>query len=421
MVPTMPGQKLSRIVQEQMEKPSPIRQIMKMAERRNIVAMGLNPDDVISFGGGWVNHEAPKRFREIYGEIARDEPGFHRSGGYSATLGEHDCRQKIADMEAVIFGMRNVSEKNIIIGQSSTQVTHDLFVTLMDPGDGIILLDPTYANYPGQLSFACPGHKIHRLKVLDTESWTYVPDPSSTVEEFKAMYGQHWPKVVLFPSPDNPTSQMPPDRLVRAMADVTEDGGSYLAMDFAYKTQYFGEMPDYYSWSPEDRPHVVSLHSNSKWARGLGRRLGWIEASEAVVGGMERVDQCSILCPDTLHQMAMAQYLGEALGDGSLKKYLDDARAAYKHAADVTMEAIDQYLGMRALTPQGGLYTCVDVGEDGDAFVQRVLKNTGVLFIPGKGFGDTLRNAVRISYGPMVNDLGKITEGMERVGKYLRG
>ena len=39
----------------------------------------------------------------------------------------------------------------------STQLTHDLFRTLLDPGDTVMLLDPTYANYEGQLAFAVPG------------------------------------------------------------------------------------------------------------------------------------------------------------------------------------------------------------------------------------------------------------------------
>ena len=42
---------------------------MKMAERQNIVAMGLNPEDVISFGGGWVNHPAPEPLRQAYVDI----------------------------------------------------------------------------------------------------------------------------------------------------------------------------------------------------------------------------------------------------------------------------------------------------------------------------------------------------------------
>src|SRR6476620_7788153 len=87
---------LSSLVRAQIARPSPIRQIMKMAERQNIIALGLNPEDVISFGGGWVNHRAPAELRAIYEEIAHDPDLFHRSGAYTATLGELDCREALA-------------------------------------------------------------------------------------------------------------------------------------------------------------------------------------------------------------------------------------------------------------------------------------------------------------------------------------
>ena len=410
---------LSRIVKEQIKKPSPIRQIMKMAERQNIINMGINPDEVISFGGGWVNHLAPEEMREEYLKIINNKELFHKSGGYSATLGDLNLRGLIAQMEGHVFGMKNISEKNIIIGQSSTQVTHDLFVTLLDPGDSIMLLDPTYANYPGQLAFTGPEVKIHRLPVLDTEQWKYTPSIPDTIDRFHELYEQTHPKIILIPSPDNPTSQIMHPKIVEEMQKTALDGGSYLVMDAAYKTQYFGEMPSYYAWSPEDYPNLIALHSNSKWARGLGRRLGWVEGPQHVIDGMERVQQVSILCPDSLHQMAISAYLERAMSEGSLIPYLNKAREDYKSAAENTLKAIDENLGMPRLVPQGALYTVIDVGRDADEFVPEVLKHTGVLLIPGKGFGDTLKNAVRVSYGPLVLEQEKIFEGMERVGKYL--
>ena len=66
---TATGPALSSLVREQIDSPSPIRQIMKMAERQNILAMGLDPAQVISFGGGWVNHAAPDEFRQAYQSI----------------------------------------------------------------------------------------------------------------------------------------------------------------------------------------------------------------------------------------------------------------------------------------------------------------------------------------------------------------
>ncbi|MDD3493647.1 MAG: aminotransferase class I/II-fold pyridoxal phosphate-dependent enzyme, partial [Candidatus Thermoplasmatota archaeon] len=134
---------------------------------------------------------------------------------------------------------------------------------------------------------------------------------------------------------------------------------------------------------------------------------------------MERTQQCSILCPDTLHQMAMTAYLERSLADGLLRDYIEKSRRAYHRAAQVTVTEIRHHLDMPHLTPQGGLYTLMKVGEDGDAFVKRVLQNTGVLFIPGRGFGDTLAQGVRISYGPHVENTEVIREGFERVAAYL--
>jgi aspartate/methionine/tyrosine aminotransferase len=226
--------------------------------------------------------------------------------------------------------------------------------------------------------------------------------------------------MVLFGAPDNPTSQVLPQALGDVMLATTAEAGAWLAIDFAYKCQYFQTPPAYYAWSPADHPNVVGIHSNSKWARGLGRRLGWVEAHPSVVDAIERVQQCSILCPDTLSQMTMARYLKSAIGSGSLRQYVDDANVLYKKAAQVTMQAVDTHLRRPRLTPAGGLYTVVDIGTNADEFMPRALQATGVLVVPGAGFGASLANGVRISFGPLVRDTAKIEEGLARLGAWMR-
>jgi len=412
---------LSSLVRAQVSSPSPIRQIMKMAERQNIVAMGLDPDQVISFGGGWVNHEAPDEFRQAYVEVVSDPALFHNSGGYTATLGELECREQIARFEATLFGVPRLGPEHIGIGMGSTQLTHDLFRILVNPGDTVLLLDPTYANYEGQLAFAAPGVSIVRLRVVDPVTWSYLPetDPDGVTREFGRLFDRHKPRLVLFGAPDNPTSQIVPHTLAESMLERTQDAEAWLAIDFAYKCQYFSPHPAYYGWSPADHPNVIGIHSNSKWARGLGRRLGWIEAAPAVIEALERVQQCSILCPDTLEQMTMARYLARAIPDGSLQRYVEATNARYRHAAQVTIDAVDRYLQRPRLVPAGGLYTVVDVGRDAEAFVPEALKTTGVLVVPGRGFGPSLTNGVRISFGPLVNLPARIEEGLARLARAL--
>ena len=413
---------LSALVRDQISRPSPIRQIMKMAEPQNIRAMGLDPAQVISFGGGWVNHEAPEEFRQAYQSVVNDADTFHKSGAYTATLGDSECREQIARFEEHLFSVPRLSAENIAIGLGSTQLTHDLFRTLLDPGDTVMLLDPTYANYEGQLAFSVPGIKVVRLRVLDPQTWSYLPvsDPAGIAREFARLFETHRPRLVLFGAPDNPTSQVLPQSLADVMLAKTSEAGAWLAIDFAYKCQYFQTPPEYYAWSPADHPNVVGIHSNSKWARGLGRRLGWVEAHASVVDALERVQQCSILCPDTLSQMTMARYLKTAIGSGSLRRYVDHAIAMYKSAAQVTVNAVDEHLQRPRLTPAGGLYTVVDIGTNAEEFVPRALKATGVLVVPGAGFGASLTNGVRISFGPLVRDTAKIEQGLARLGTWMR-
>ncbi|MBA3269913.1 MAG: pyridoxal phosphate-dependent aminotransferase [Acidobacteria bacterium] len=414
--------RLSQLVRAQIARPSPIRQIMKMAERQNILAMGLAPEDVISFGGGWVNHQAPDALRRAYAEIVNDEATFHKSGAYTATLGDRDCREQLARFETHVFGVPRLGAEHVAIGAGSTQLTHDVFRTLLDPGDTVMLMDPTYANYEGQLAFAAPDINVVRLRLMDPQTWSYLPraDPDRVIADFHRAFDQHRPRLVLFGAPDNPTSQVLPQSLVEAMRARTETAGAWLAIDFAYKCQFFQTPPAYYGWSPADYPNVIGIHSNSKWGRGLGRRLGWIIAVPQVIEALERVQQCSLLCPDTLAQMAMARYVPAAIGDGSLRRYVDDTNAKYREAARITIAAVDEHLGRPRLEPMGGLYTVVDVGTDADAFVPRALQATGVLVVPGGGFGPSLAHGVRISYGPLVMTPEKITEGISRLGRWLR-
>ena len=100
---------------------------------------------------------------------------------------------------------------------------------------------------------------------------------------------------------------------------------------------------------------------------------------------------------------------------------MDYANAIYKKAAQVTISAVDTHLQRPRLTPAGGLYTVVDIGTNADEFVPRALKATGVLVVPGGGFGPSLTNGVRISFGPLVNDPEKIDEGLARLGAWMRG
>lgn len=407
---------LSRIATEVFRTVSPVREIMQFASPEMLRSLGVDEATFISFGGGWVNHPSPAGLRDSYLKFIQDPALFHLSGNYSPTNGEPGFKRSVAAFEKALFGVRGLEERHIVVGQSSTQLTALLMRILLDPEDSICILDPSYCNYPLQLHTNV-GNRILRFPVLDPETYTYLGATPETIGKFERFLGEHKPKVVLLVSPDNPTSQVLPHGLVVAAKEAVKAYGGIVVMDFAYKTLVFGEHPDYFSWAPD--PNFISIHSNSKWCHGLGRRLGWIEASENIIEAFESFQNSTILCPDRFHQLVMADYLAKAIGDGSLAAYVEESRKAYQKTAEATVQAIQTHLRMPHLQPQGGLYTCIRVDENGAAFVQRVLKEAGVLLIPGWGFGTTLNKSVRLSFGPHVTDPTKIGEGLRRAAAVL--
>lgn len=395
---------------------SPVRQIMSYANQAYFQQLGLDPSSIISFAGGWVNHNAPDGLQKSYQEIIKDNDLLHKSGGYSPTLGIPECKEALIKYEQHVYGLEGLNPTQVAIGASSTQLTFDLLKVLLNPREKIALLDPSYCNFPTQIISALDA-EIIRFPVVDQESWEYNADKKN--ESFVEFIRQEKPKVVLLVSPDNPTSQVLSHEFVNLTLEAVQEIGSFLVIDFAYKDIVFMEnLPAYYSWAPKD--NFISIHSNSKWSRSLGRRLGWIEASEEVIKALEAVQGSSILCPDTLHQMALTRYINEAIDKDTLKTYIKEVSQQYKNAAERTVKSIKEHLGLPCFTPQGGLYTCIKVGSDGATFVENVLKETGVLFVPGWGFGKTMKEAIRVSYGPLVNNHNLIAEGIKRVGDFLK-
>ena len=408
--------KISKKAEKFRRKISPVRQIMSHADPEYIRKLGINPEDLISMAGGWVNHKAPEQLRKSYEKIVTDPELFHVSGKYSPTLGDREFKKAVCKLEKELYKME-ISEKQIAVGSGSTQLAMNLFTVLLDPGDKILMLDPSYCNYPTQIITGLPDVEILRFSVMDEKNWEYIADKK--IEEFSNYILENKPKIVLLVSPDNPTSKVLSEKFLQATKDAVKQVEGYVIVDFAYKELIFTEdVPSYFSWTPDE--NFITISSNSKWCRSLGRRIGWVEAPEFVIEGMESIQSSTLLCPDTLHQMALTKFINESIENNILKNYVKKTREMYRDTAEKTVDILKKNLDFPLIVPDGGLYVWINVDIDSTKFVEDTLKKTGVLFVPGWGFGRTGRNAIRLSFGPLVEDIDKIEEGVQRVYEHLK-
>lgn len=408
--------RLSKKIRDLNQKKSPIKEIMSFSDPEYIASFGIKIEDLISFAGGWSNHSAPELLRKSYEEIISNQNLFHKSGSYSTSIGDRNFRNAICKFENYLYKMK-INEKQIAVGLGSTQLTSDLFSVLLNSNDKILLLDPSYSNFPEQLEKNFSDIEILRFSVIDEEKWKFIAD--ERIDEFCEYILQEKPKIVLLVSPDNPTSQLLSQKFIEETLEAVKKINGFLVIDFAYKELvYDGKIPEYFSWGPSE--NFISIRTNSKWCRSLGRRIGWVEAHETIIKNIELIQSSTILSPDQLHQMAFEKFIHNSIEDDSLKIYLENTRELYKKISNETVDLIKKHLNFPILKPDGGLYIFMKVNTNSDDFVKDVFKNTGVFFIPGWGFGKTGMNAVRISIGPLVSNPKLIEDGIIKISNYLK-
>lgn len=397
------------------KKASPIKEIMNFSDPEYIATFGISTEDLISFAGGWSNHNAPDELQKAYETIITNPELFHKSGSYSTSIGDRDFRNSVCKFENYLYDMK-INEKQIAVGLGSTQLTNDLFTLLLNSGDKVLLLDPSYSNYPEQLENNFSNIDILRFSVIDEKKWEFIADEK--IQEFSNYILEHKPKIVLLVSPDNPTSKILSQNFIEKTLDSVKKVDGYLLIDFAYKELVFDKnIPEYFSWGPTE--NFIAIRTNSKWCRSLGRRIGWVEAEESIIESLELIQSSTILSPDQLHQMAFQKFITESIEKDTLKNYLEQTQKLYKNVSDKTISLIKEYLNFPIIKPDGGLYIFMKINSDSVTFVKDILKNTGVFFIPGWGFGKSGNNAVRISLGPLVNNPDLIEKGIIKVAKYL--
>ena len=98
--------RLSKRINQFKNQPSPIKDIMNYGDPQYIQKSGIDPNDLISFAGGWSNHTAPENLRKAYENIISDPERFHFSGNYSTSIGDKEFRSTLCKFENYLLLLR---------------------------------------------------------------------------------------------------------------------------------------------------------------------------------------------------------------------------------------------------------------------------------------------------------------------------
>lgn len=360
--------------------------------------------DVISFGIGQPDFQPPPH---VIAEAKRAmDEGFN---GYGPSLGMPELREAVAEFVSQEYDT-DVKPEEVAVTVGAKSAIFMAMVTLLEPGDEVIIPDPSYplyesvARYVGAKPVFLRLHKGNNYKV--------------TFAEVEKLFTSKTRMIVLN-YPENPVGTTIEGKDVEEIVDFASKKGVVVLSDeiydhYAYEKKHFSTLQ-----TPAWRECVYHVNGFSKTFGMTGWRLGYVVANADLISKLSVVANNIYSCPVTFEQIAAARALKQGLD------WFKPIFEEYKRRRDIIHSELASIKGVRVAKPEGAFYIFPDfsqiISEKGLSgereLADRLLYEKGVVVLPGTAFPkEGGVNHLRFSYA-VAEDA--IREGMNRIREWI--
>lgn len=311
---------------------------------------------------------------------------------YSPSQGYTWLREKMAGYYSR-FGI-SVSPDEIIVTAGGSEAVLFAFMSCLDPGDEIIVTDPSYANY---MAFAISCGAVMKSVRTSIDDGFRLPP----VEKFEELITPKT-KAILICNPNNPTGYLYTREEMMQIRDIVKKHDLYLLSDEVYREFIYSDAPYISACHLEGiEQNVILIDSVSKRYSECGIRVGALVTRNAAV--REAVMK---FCQARLSPPLLGQIVAAASFDAP-KEYMEEVYREYRARRDFLLEGLNKIPGVYSPVPMGAFYTMVRLPvEDAEDFCRWCLTDFSyegqtVMMAPGAGFytdPSEGRNEVRMAY-----------------------
>ncbi|USK43623.1 aminotransferase [Cytobacillus oceanisediminis] len=379
---------LSKTVEEL--KPSGIRRFFDLA---------AGMEGVISLGVGEPDFITPWSVREA--AILSLEQGYT---SYTANAGLMELREEIAGYMQKSFGVCYSPRSEIIVTVGASQALDIALRAILDPGDEVIVVEPSFVSYVPLVSLA--GGVPVQVQTLKENGFKILPEQLEKVITDRT-------KAIILCSPNNPTGTMLSGSELEAIAQIAEKYDLLVLSDEIYaELAYDGEYTSFAAISGMKK-RTILISGFSKGFAMTGWRLGFVCAPEAISQAMLKIHQYAMMCAPTMAQFAALEALKTGRSD------VEDMKKSYKRRRNYFVQSLNE-LGLTCHVPGGAFYAFPSIESTGlssEEFAEKLLLEEKVAVVPGNIFGESGEGHVRCSYA---TSMELLQEAIKRIGHFLK-
>lgn len=358
--------------------------------------------DVCDFGPGEPDFDTPENIKQAAERAMR--AGRTK---YTANAGIRELQRAIIDFYRKDFGTE-YSPGEVMATAGGKQAIFNACVTLLNPGDEVLIPKPYWVTFPEIAVFA--GAKP---VFIETEETGFVLNAEQVEHAITPKT-----KLLILNSPSNPSGRVLPPSEFRRIMELTSERGIYVVSDECYLRFVYppGQVFSAASLLAELRSRLCIAGSFSKTYAMTGWRIGYALAPAEWTKAMLKVQGHSTSNANSISQWAAVEALTgpqESVGV-MLAEYT--ARRAW------LLNALREIPGFKCNEPEGAFYAFPDVRgclkkdlkTSGD-FAKRLLEEEHTVVTDGAGFG--AEGYLRISYA---TSMEQIKEGIKRIKNFAQ-
>jgi len=362
---------------------------------------------------------------EFVVDALRDALKEDEKHSYSTTKGEKYFLDAVAQRMKNRFGVE-VSVENGEVASliGSKEGLSAIFRAVINPSlnpkeqDIIMIPDPGYASYKEQIKTA--GGNAYPIALKPENN--FMPEPEEIMAQLeKDGFDPKKVKAFVVNYPNNPLGVSATREYLQKVIDFCYERNILLISDAAYVDMYFEgeEAPASILEFPRAKEIAIEFHSLSKPYAMTGWRIGFAVGNADAVGILAKLKSTIDTGIFKAIQKAAAEILVAPVGD----EYIKEVNKGYERKQAIMVQGLKE-LGWdfsKILVPRSTFYLWIPIPEryaTSEEFAADLLKTSGIVIVPGSGFGRFGEGYVRISIVATEENLKKAIERMKKDGFY---
>ena len=323
---------------------------------------------------------------------------------YTGGTGTPEIRKAICDKERRENGIVADPDTEIMVTAGACEALLSVFMTILDPGDEIMIPSPYFPAY-SDMVYLAGG-------VLNDVTLTMEKGFALTREDLEKAYNSKV-KAVLVNTPSNPSGVIIDEKELKKIADFAIEKDLIVISDETYDQFLFEGKHKSISTFPGMKERTIIINSSSKIFSMTGWRVGYAIMPKEMVPYANKIHQNMSTCATSFVQQGAA-YAYEHEMDftrGMIKEF--------KERRDIIIKALSEIDGIKFVEPKGAFYILPDISKFGISsaeFCARLLEEKGVAASPGESFGKAGEGCFRMSYACSKEE---IVEAMKRLKEFV--